>query len=86
MERLDRLTYRGSANAKLLGQFALGRELIALFQRAFEDGFFDLPNDLFIEPRCLNYFVHELFSNARESFLSELSSELSFDIEIKINI
>jgi hypothetical protein len=49
VERLDRLTNRGSADTELLREFAFRRKLIALFQLALEDGLLDLLNDLLVK-------------------------------------
>ncbi len=48
----------GAAHAETLGQFALRRQLISRLQIAFDDGFFNLLNDLLVESRRPNQLVH----------------------------
>ena len=49
-KRLHGFAHRGATHAEPLRQFALGGKLITGFQIAFNDGFFDLLNDLLVEP------------------------------------
>ncbi len=57
-KRLNGLPDGGSADAESLRQVALRGELVPWFKRALEDGFLDLLNDLLVEPRRANCFVH----------------------------
>jgi hypothetical protein len=53
-QRLHRFAHGSAAHAETLGQIALGRELISRLQSAFNNGFFDLLNDLLVKPRRTN--------------------------------
>jgi hypothetical protein len=58
-KRLHRFANRGSAYAELVSEFPLRRQLITLFQVTLEDGVFNLLDNLLVQPRCLDYFVHD---------------------------
>ena len=49
---------RRATHSKLFGEFALGRELVTGLQHTFEDGVFDLLDDLFVKTGRTNDFVH----------------------------
>lgn len=55
---LDGFAYRGSTDSEALGEFAFGGKLIARLQSAFDNGFLNLLNDLFVETGGTNEFVH----------------------------
>ena len=50
----------GAANAELLGEFALGGELLSFFEFAADDRVLNLLHNLFVQPGCLNDFIHLL--------------------------
>src|SRR5438093_3610396 len=54
LERAQRLPYRGAAHDELLGEAALGRQLVATFEPALRDQLLDLPNDLLVDPGRLD--------------------------------
>ncbi len=53
-QSFHRFAHGGAAHAKTLRQFALRGQLISRLQIAFDDGFFNLLNDLLVEPRRPN--------------------------------
>ena len=53
-QRFYRFAHCGAAYAKALGQFAFCGKLITGLQIAFDDRFFNLLNDLFVESRRTN--------------------------------
>jgi len=57
-KRLNGLTHSSAADAEALGEFSFCGELIARLQTAFDNGVFDLLNDLFVKTGCTNKFVH----------------------------
>ena len=57
-KRLDGFAHGSAADPEALGEFAFGGKLIAGLQSAFDNGFFDLLNDLFVETGGTNEFVH----------------------------
>ena len=65
-ERLHRLAHGGAADAETLRQFAFGRKLIARLQGSVENGLFDLLNDLLIQSRGSNNFVHRILSRTNQ--------------------
>src|SRR6185503_3136819 len=48
------LTHRGAADHELLGEVALGRQLIARLQLALRDQLLDLADDLLVDSRALD--------------------------------
>ena len=65
-ERLHRLAHGGAADSETLRQLAFGRKLIARLQRSVENGLFDLLDDLLIQPRGSNNFVHRVLSRTNQ--------------------
>src|SRR5712692_5668233 len=80
VEGLDRLTNGGTADTKLLREFAFRRKLISFLQSTLEDGFLDLLNNLFVKTRRLDHLIHDLilrqtsFSAAQNAFASQAQS------------
>ena len=58
-ERLNGLAHRSAADSEALSEFAFGGKLIARLQTAFDNGFLDLLNDLFVKTGGTNQLVHE---------------------------
>src|SRR5580700_5400584 len=61
-QRLDCFANGRTTDPESLCEITLGGKLVARFQRAVEDGFFDLLDDLLVQPRGSNNFVHRVFS------------------------
>src|SRR5271156_1253437 len=60
-ERLDCLAHSGAADAKTLRQLTFCGELVPGFQRAIKNRLLDLPDDLFVQTRSPDNFVHRNF-------------------------
>ena len=54
LQRPERFPHRRAADHELLGEIALGRELIAGLQLAFRDQLLDLADDLLVDPGALD--------------------------------
>src|ERR1700733_11685806 len=61
-QRLHRLAYRSSAHTETLSKFALRGKLVARLQCAVENGLFYLLDDLLVQARSPNDFIHGNFS------------------------
>ena len=49
-QSLDRLAYRGAAHSETQRQLAFRRKLVSRLEIPLDDRFFDLLNDLLVEP------------------------------------
>src|SRR5580700_437590 len=61
-QRLHRFADSSAAHTQTLREVALGGKLVAGFQRAVQNGLLDLLDDLLVQARSPDDFIHRNFS------------------------